>query len=473
MFCCFALCKVVLILVFFPLVLLYWKRVFAKKKSENPHSGPVIGVFHPYCNSGGGGERVLWAAVKIIQNKHPNAHIAIYTGDLDVDPEQIIRKVEKSFEIKLEPGIEFIYLHRRRWVEAETYPYFTLLGQSLGSMWLGLEALNALQPDIYIDTMGYAFTYPIFKYLGGCIVGSYTHYPTISTDMLRHIYRRAVSHNNRRAIARNPFLSAGKMIYYKLFALLYGFVGRRADSIMVNSSWTEGHINSIWKCPLKTHRVYPPCDVEHLTKLPLQDDDKKDYIRIISLGQFRPEKDHPLMLRTMYELRSIVSEDVWEKIRLIFIGSCRNSEDETRVKDMQDLSKHLALEDSVEFKLNIPYSELILELQKGMIGLHAMWNEHFGISIVECMAAGLIMIAHASGGPKADIIETQITSQTGFLASQPEEYAKIISDVINMHPTERDAIRQAARASVSRFSTENFEKDFLRAVEPFFRPKQE
>lgn len=134
---------------------------------------------------------------------------------------------------------------------------------------------------------------------------------------------------------------------------------------------------------------------------------------------------------------------------------------------MQDLSKHLALEDSVEFKLNIPYSELILELQKGMIGLHAMWNEHFGISIVECMAAGLIMIAHASGGPKlvnlekyflqanncfktlntfrADIIETQITSQTGFLASQPEEYAKIISDVINMHPTERDAIRQAAR----------------------------
>lgn len=67
---------------------------------------------------------------------------------------------------------------------------------------------------------------------------------------------------------------------------------------------------------------------------------------------------------------------------------------------MQDLSKHLALEENVEFKLNIPYSELVSELQKGMIGLHAMWNEHFGISVVECMAAGLITIAHASGGPK-------------------------------------------------------------------------
>lgn len=74
--------------------------------------------------------------------------------------------------------------------------------------------------------------------------------------------------------------------------------------------------------------------------------------------------------------------------------------DETHVKDMQDVAKHLSLDRNVEFKLNIPYSELVSELQKGMIGLHAMWNEHFGISVVECMAAGLIMIAHASGGPR-------------------------------------------------------------------------
>ena len=27
-----------------------------------------IAFFHPFCNSGGGGERVLWSAVKIIQD---------------------------------------------------------------------------------------------------------------------------------------------------------------------------------------------------------------------------------------------------------------------------------------------------------------------------------------------------------------------------------------------------------------------
>jgi alpha-1,2-mannosyltransferase len=29
-----------------------------------------VGFFHPFCNSGGGGERVLWSAVKAVQDKY-------------------------------------------------------------------------------------------------------------------------------------------------------------------------------------------------------------------------------------------------------------------------------------------------------------------------------------------------------------------------------------------------------------------
>lgn len=72
--------------------------------------------------------------------------------------------------------------------------------------------------DIYIDTMGYAFTYPLFKYMAGCLVGSYTHYPIISTDMIRHIHRRIVAHNDNRLIAKFLFFSKAKILYYKLFA---------------------------------------------------------------------------------------------------------------------------------------------------------------------------------------------------------------------------------------------------------------
>jgi len=30
----------------------------------------VVGFFHPYCNAGGGGERVLWAAIQAIQKRY-------------------------------------------------------------------------------------------------------------------------------------------------------------------------------------------------------------------------------------------------------------------------------------------------------------------------------------------------------------------------------------------------------------------
>lgn len=40
-----------------------------------------------------------------------------------------------------------------------------------------------------------------------------------------------------------------------------------------------------------------------------------------------------------------------------------------------------------------------------MIGIHTMEYEHFGIALVEMMAAGLITIAHNSAGPAMDIIK--------------------------------------------------------------------
>ena len=87
--------------------------------------------------------------------------------------------------------------NRRSWVEAEKYPYFTMLGQSFGSLVLATEALLSFVPSIYVDTMGYAFTMPLFKYLGGSSVGCYVHYPTISTDMLERVGRRKAMYNNR------------------------------------------------------------------------------------------------------------------------------------------------------------------------------------------------------------------------------------------------------------------------------------
>ena len=36
-------------------------------------------------------------------------------------------------------NLSFVYLHKRQYVEASVYPYFTMLGQSIGSIVLGRE----------------------------------------------------------------------------------------------------------------------------------------------------------------------------------------------------------------------------------------------------------------------------------------------------------------------------------------------
>ncbi|XP_049878415.1 GDP-Man:Man(3)GlcNAc(2)-PP-Dol alpha-1,2-mannosyltransferase [Pectinophora gossypiella] len=448
----------------------WYMRIKERKMERRKRDGANVAFFHPYCNAGGGGERVLWVAIKALLARYPDTNIYIYTVET-AEPQSILNKAQNQFNVKVAPErINFIRLSLKKGIEAKTYPYFTLLLQSLGSMALGLEAFMKFNPDIYIETTGFAFTLPIFRYLAQCPVGCYVHYPTITTAMMRRIKHRVVAYNNSSLIARNPLFTWLKLLYYKVFGWLYGMAGCCADVVMVNGTWTEDHINELWDIPFHTVRVYPPCEVSELKQLRSLVRET-DPIRILSVAQFRPEKDHPLMLQAMYELRNLLvkNEMLWHKIKLVLVGSCRNAEDEERVQNLKDLAKHLSLEDNVEFVVNAPYARLLQLYQTSSIAIHAMWNEHFGISVVECMAAGLITIAHRSGGPLADIVETSETSRTGFLAAEADEYARDILEVIALPADERKRIIDAARASVDRFSTTEFEKSFLRAAEPLFK----
>ncbi|XP_050719946.1 GDP-Man:Man(3)GlcNAc(2)-PP-Dol alpha-1,2-mannosyltransferase-like [Eriocheir sinensis] len=425
-----------------------------------------IAFFHPYCNAGGGGERVLWCSIRSLQRKYKNIKCYIYTGDTDASPQEILQKARERFNVSLPQPVEFIFLRSRSIVEAKYYPFLTLFMQSLGSIMLAGEALSKFRPDIYIDTMGYAFTYPVFRFIGGCVVGCYTHYPTISTDMLNRIADRVESHNNRRIIANSTFFSLAKMVYYRLFAELYSLVGWSAQVVMVNSSWTHGHISKLWGVNRRTHIVYPPCDTEQFKSLEIIPDSEKKIKSLVSIGQFRPEKDHALQLKSFQRLCEIVDSSI--DVQLVIIGGCRNEEDQQRVTSLKELAASLDIEDKVVWKLNAPFEELLECVKQGTIGLHTMWCEHFGICVVECMAGGLIMVAHDSGGPKMDIVIEHDGQPTGYRATDVESYAQAMKTVLDSSDEAKETMRLAARSSVDRFSDTEFEMAFLSACESLF-----
>lgn len=90
----------------------------------------IVGVYHPYANAGGGGERVLFSVLKalaVMMKKDP-MKVVIYTGDVE-SAEEIFAKAERIFGIKLDSDLyEFVYLKHRKWIEQDTWTHFTVLG---------------------------------------------------------------------------------------------------------------------------------------------------------------------------------------------------------------------------------------------------------------------------------------------------------------------------------------------------------
>ncbi|PWW74162.1 Glycosyltransferase Family 4 protein [Tuber magnatum] len=421
------------------------RNAFGKKKAT------VVGFFHPYCNAGGGGERVLWAAIRATQEKWDDVLCAVYTGDQDADKETILSTVKSRFDIDLDHSrIVFLFLSTRRYVSATTYPHFTLLGQSLGSLILAWDAFTLLVPDIFIDTMGYAFTLPMAKLMFGIPTGAYVHYPTISTDMLSGI--------SSSAGARVRV----KILYWKFFAMLYGFCGNGIDVIMCNSTWTAGHLRSLWPDRVSAISVvFPPVAVEALTEaIPLSRNGigiEREKV-ILCIAQFRPEKKHDLIIDSFaHFLRENPS---LKDTKLVLIGSVRHLEDRTRVYDLRLLTHEKGIKDNVVFICDASWGDILQWLGRSWIGVNAMWNEHFGIGVVEYQAAGLISVVHNSGGPKIDIV----IPGTGFHATTKEEFADGYRKALELEGREVANVRQAARKSAERFTEKVFAEKWLEAM---------
>ncbi|KAJ3139377.1 asparagine-linked glycosylation protein [Physocladia obscura] len=415
-------------------------------------------------DAGGGGERVLWEIIAgILANiEYTNYFVFVYARE-GLDKEHVLDRLKGQFNISFTQDqinrVSFVSLKLWKLLEAKRYKRLTLIGQSLGSMIVSIEALYRFQPRVFIDTIGFAFTFPVAKIWGCECVVAYVHYPTISTDMI-NIVSSGVETFNNAGVYKSGVGRVVKLLYYQLFACVYSVVGSFADVILANSSWTIGHLNEIWKLPNRTVVLYPPCDTNSLTGFSLEN--RKNVV--LSVAQFRPEKAHKLQLESLQLFLSSNPKykSGLQKLTLVFIGSVRNATDQALADSVRTQAIELGVSENVEVIENAPFHELKSRLGNASFGIHAMRNEHFGIGVVEYMAAGLITIANNSGGPKMDIIEAD---STGFLASTKEEYAAALFKALSLSKQEQFNMRQLARESVSiRFSTNSFQRGFLKEL---------
>ena len=158
------------------------------------------------------------------------------------------------------------------------------------------------------DTFGLSSTIALFKVFGYTTI-SYTHYPFTLNSITENC-------------------TFFKRLYYTIILKIYTLSLLGSDIIIVNSRWTHKHL------PLSNSKsnvliVYPPSIDQIVSQ-------RQKINQIVSLGQFRPEKNHQMQLRIFSKIQNhkLCPKD----ISFVIIGSCRNLEDFERLYQIRKLS---------------------------------------------------------------------------------------------------------------------------------------
>jgi len=154
------------------------------------------------------------------------------------------------------------------------------------------------------------------------------------------------------------------------------------------SDFTREFVARKWERDSKT--LYPPCPVDAFSEF--SNVQSRENL-VVTIGRIVPEKRFHLFV----ELARIVP-----RTRFVAIGSLSDG-----TTAYYDRLKRSAPE-NVSFVLS-PLRKVRDILGRAMAYVHCAENEHFGITIVEAMAAGCVPIVHDSGGPREIV-----TSDVGF-----------------------------------------------------------
>ena len=93
-----------------------------------------------------------------------------------------------------------------------------------------------------------------------------------------------------------------------------------------------------------------------------------------------------------------------------------------------------------------------------MAYVHCAENEHFGITIVEAMAAGCVPIVHDSGGPREIVID-----KVGFRWHNLAVAARLII-MLAENDQLRSRFSAASSAKAQEFRSEVFESEMARVL---------
>ncbi|OLD14798.1 MAG: hypothetical protein AUI50_05095 [Crenarchaeota archaeon 13_1_40CM_2_52_14] len=360
-------------------------------------------LVHPRLGVKGGGERV--AIHSILAATKAGHEVTLITEEFDEASfedfygcEELFEKVNRSYYPPFKPVLgPRVLLYQRL-----AYHRFRIRG---------LVSRNSFDIVLSTQDIGYvpSTRAPIMQY---CYFPEYFSHLQSSTSPIWRLYYRPAS-----AYYRNRV--------------------RRVRLLLSVSDFTREFIRRTWGRDSVT--VYPPCPVEIYSELASM---RTKENLVITVGRIVPEKRFHLFV----ELARMVPT-----ARFVAIGSLQDG-----TSAYFDQLRRTAPE-NVSFTLS-PLRKAKDLLGRAMAYVHCAENEHFGITIVEAMAAGCVPVVHDSGGPR-EIVTNDVGFRWRKLSVAAQQIMKLAEN-----DQLRETLSAASSAKAQQFRPEVFESEIARVL---------
>lgn len=216
---------------------------------------------------------------------------------------------------------------------------------------------------------------------------------------------------------------------------------KRANIVLTNSIFSKNAIQKIYPS-VDPQVIYPPIDIERFTNC-LSSNSRENQVLVIA--RFSPEKQIE---------KAVLIAKLLKNINFKIIGSLLPV-NQSYFNYIQQMIQDYGLKDKIQLIPNATKDEMMNAMSTSMVYLHTMSGEHFGISIVEAMAAGLIPIVPTHGGCSEIVpIEYQYTTI--------QDAANCIYKNIDHYDSTK---RKFVHEIVKQFSPENFRRNLKYLIE--------
>jgi glycosyltransferase involved in cell wall biosynthesis len=213
--------------------------------------------------------------------------------------------------------------------------------------------------------------------------------------------------------------------------------------VLTNSEYSRKAISNAFNIDAKI--LYPPVDVETFQEIALKSNQRDDMVLVIS--RIAPDKQ----IENAIEVARIMRGRGIGKI--MTIAGNLHYYDHQYYQQMKNMIADYDLSDYVSLQTNISFSRLIQLMQLAKVYFHPRIDEHFGISIVEAMASGLVPVVSNIGG------------HTEF--APPKYHFHTLghaADLIALALEATNSERRAISSSTNKFSNENYVNSFHRIL---------